>query len=235
MKLDPRVRNEAVLYWCPLFGPQRSLCYPGSTHPHCIHANNPPISQIEFIGEGTKSFRTAEKKVKHSPLCCSGLRTYRCPDYQSSGLFLIGHVDAEFRWRDKVFPGALCDHHSRLLVEHGCDLWWRFRRGQILSCLGVLATLEVVGHVTIFPQEGEELQQEVAEVLTDAKPPCKKISKGFFYMLKRKSLQILVLRLDHLSGPVTQCVHKYELNLNNQSIVSAQEINISDFSSVMQN
>lgn len=60
-------------------------------------------------------------------------------------------------------------------MEHGSDLWWRLRGGQILDRLRVLAALEVVGHVTIFPQEREELQQEVAEVLTDAEPPYRKI------------------------------------------------------------
>lgn len=89
----------------------------------------------------------------------------------SSGKGLVRHVDTEFRWRDKVFPGTLCDHHASLLVEHGSDLWWRLRGGQILSCLRVLAALEVIGHVTVFPQKRKELQQEVAEVLADAKPP----------------------------------------------------------------
>ena len=84
---------------------------------------------------------------------------------------LVRHVDAKFRWRDKVFPRALCDHHTGLLVEHGGDFWWRLGYRQILGCLWVLAALEVVGHVAILSQEGEQLQQEVAEVLTDAKPP----------------------------------------------------------------
>lgn len=91
----------------------------------------------------------------------------------SSGTRLVRHVDTEFRGRDKVFPGALCDHHTSLLVEHGSDLWWRLRGGQILGRLRVLAALEVIGHVTIFPQKRKELQQEVAEVLADAKPPYK--------------------------------------------------------------
>lgn len=68
MKLYPRVRNEAVLYWCPLFGPQESLLPSIILDPHRICANEPPISQIESIGEGTKSFRTAkEKKKKKKP------------------------------------------------------------------------------------------------------------------------------------------------------------------------
>lgn len=87
---------------------------------------------------------------------------------------LVGHVDAEFGRRHKVLPGALRDHHARLLVEHGGDLWRRLGDGQVLGRLRVLAALEVVGDVAVFPQEGEELQQEVAEVLPDAKPPWRK-------------------------------------------------------------
>lgn len=87
---------------------------------------------------------------------------------------LVGHVDAQFRWRDKVFSRALCDHYTSLLVEHWSDLWGRLRNGQILGRLRVLAALEVVGHVAVLSQEGEELQQEVAEVLPDAKPPYRK-------------------------------------------------------------
>lgn len=84
---------------------------------------------------------------------------------------LIWHVDAEFRRRDKVFPRTLCDHHTRLLVEHGSDLWRWFGSGDLFSCLRVLGALEIVGHVAIFPQKGEQLQQEVAEVFADTKPP----------------------------------------------------------------
>lgn len=91
---------------------------------------------------------------------------------------LVGHVDAEFRRRDEVLPRTLRDHHARLLVEHGGDLRRRLGDGQVIDRLGVLAALEVVGHVAVFPQEGEELQQEVAEVLTDAEPPCGKIRGG---------------------------------------------------------
>lgn len=91
---------------------------------------------------------------------------------------LVGHVDAEFRRRDEVLPRTLRDHHARLLVEHGGDLRRRLGDGQVIDRLGVLAALEVVGHVAVFPQEGEELQQEVAEVLADAEPPCGKIRGG---------------------------------------------------------
>lgn len=70
---------------------------------------------------------------------------------------LVGHVDAEFRRRDEVFPRTLRDHHARLLVEHGGDLRRWLRDGQILDRLGVLAALEVVGHIAVLPQEGEEL------------------------------------------------------------------------------
>lgn len=88
---------------------------------------------------------------------------------------LVGHVNAEFRRRDKVFPGALCDHHAGLLMEHGGNLWRWLGDGQILSRLGVIAALEVVGHVTILSQEGKELQQEMAEVLPYTKPPYRNI------------------------------------------------------------
>lgn len=63
-------------------------------------------------------------------------------------------------------------------MEHGGDLWRRLRDGQILGRLRVVAALEVVGHVAVLSQEGEELQQEVAEVLPNAKPPCKKIRRA---------------------------------------------------------
>lgn len=97
------------------------------------------------------------------------------PATSALALHLVRHVDAEFwRW-DEVFAGALCDHHTSLLVEHRRNLWRWLRGGQLLGRLGVLAALEVVGHVTIFPQEGEELQEKVAEVLADAEPPYKKI------------------------------------------------------------
>lgn len=32
--------------------------------------------------------------------------------------------------------------------------------------------LQVVGDVAVLPQERKEFQQELTEVLTDAKPPC---------------------------------------------------------------
>lgn len=84
---------------------------------------------------------------------------------------LIRHVNAEFGRRDEVLPRALSDHHASLLVEHGSDLGGRLRSGKIFGRFGVVAALEVVGDVAVLPQEGEELQQEVAEVLADAKPP----------------------------------------------------------------
>lgn len=84
---------------------------------------------------------------------------------------LIWHVDAEFGRRDKVLPRALSDHHSSFLVEHGRDLGWRLWGGKIFGRFWVVAALEVVGDVAVLAEEGEELQQEVAEVLTDAKPP----------------------------------------------------------------
>lgn len=84
---------------------------------------------------------------------------------------LIRHVDAEFGRRDKVLPRALSDHHASLLVEHGRDLGRRLRGGKILRRFWVVAALEVVGDVAVLAEEGEELQQEVAEVFTDAKPP----------------------------------------------------------------
>ena len=90
---------------------------------------------------------------------------------------LVGHVDAEFRRRDEVLPGTLSDHHARLFVEHGGDFGRRLGDGQVLGRLGVLAALQVVGHVAVLTQEGEELQQEVAEVLTDAEPPCRETSR----------------------------------------------------------
>ena len=94
---------------------------------------------------------------------------------KSNSRWLVGHVDAEFRRRDKVFPGALCDHHAGLLVEHGGNLGRRLGDRQVLCRLGVVTALEVKGHIAVLPQEGEELQQEVAEVLADAKPPCRNI------------------------------------------------------------
>lgn len=106
---------------------------------------------------GTKSFSTAPSAVSASRPC---RRT-----------FLVRHVDAEFRRWDKVFPGTLRDHHAGLLVEHGGNLGRRLGHGQVLGRLGVVAALQVVRHVAVLSQEREELQQEVAEVLTDAKPP----------------------------------------------------------------
>ena len=86
---------------------------------------------------------------------------------------LVGHVDAELGRRDKVLPGALRDDHARLLVEDGRHLGRRRLRRDGHVLLEVLtAPLEVVRHVAVLPQEGEELQQEVAEVLADAEPPC---------------------------------------------------------------
>lgn len=94
---------------------------------------------------------------------------------------LIWHVDAEFGWRDKVFPRTLCDYHTRLLVEHGSDLWRWVGSRDLFGCLRVLAALEIVGHVAIFPQKGEKLQQKVAEVFADAKPPWSMITTVEIY------------------------------------------------------
>lgn len=64
-------------------------------------------------------------------------------------------------------------------MEHGGDLRWRLRDRQILHRLWVLAALEVVGHVAVLPKEGQQLQQEVTEVITDTKPPWwKKIQEN---------------------------------------------------------
>ncbi len=111
----------------------------------------------------------------NSALCCLGVMIWTHRLQQSSHFGceerLVRHVNAElWRW-DEVFPGTLCDHHARLLVEHGGDLWRWLRDGQILGRLRVLAALEVIGDVSVLPQEGEELQQEVAEVLPNTKPP----------------------------------------------------------------
>lgn len=84
---------------------------------------------------------------------------------------LIWHVDAEFGGWDEVLPGALSDHHAAFLVEHGRNLGRRLRGGKVFGRFGVVAALEVVRNVAILAEEGEELQKEVAEVLTDAKPP----------------------------------------------------------------
>lgn len=83
-------------------------------------------------------------------------------------------------------------------MEHGSDLWWRLRGGQILDRLRVLAALEVVGHVTIFPQEREELQQEVAEVLTDAEPPYRKIRTEQSLTVQQQQFLFLTYQLPHM-------------------------------------
>lgn len=132
---------------------------------------------LSFIG-GDQILQTADKIHTRSPLLFwpHELNTpAQQPDRLSPGVHLVGHVNAKFRWWNKVLSRTLCDHNTGLLVEHRSDLWWRFRGGQLLSSLGVLTALEIIGHVTIFPQEGEKLQQEVAEVLADAKPPYRKI------------------------------------------------------------
>lgn len=59
-------------------------------------------------------------------------------------------------------------------MEHGRDLGRRLRGGKIFGHFWVVTALEVIGDVAVLAEEGEELQQEVAEVLTDAKPPWKK-------------------------------------------------------------
>lgn len=141
------------------------MCHPSQPFWHRVYVRGPNPSGQQI-------------KTKHSVLCCFGFMTwthqYSSPCHISSDTQLVRHVDAEFRRWDEVFPGALCDHHAGLLVEHGGNFWRRLGDGQILSRLRVLAALEVVGHVTVLSQEGEELQQEVAEVLTDAEPPYRK-------------------------------------------------------------
>lgn len=84
---------------------------------------------------------------------------------------LIRHVDTEFWRRDEVLPRALSDHHASFLVEHGRNLWRRLWGGKIFGRFWIVAALEVVGDVAVLAEEREELQQEVAKVLTDAKPP----------------------------------------------------------------
>lgn len=59
-------------------------------------------------------------------------------------------------------------------MEHGRDLGRRLRGGKIFGRFWVGAALEVVGDVAVLAEKGEELQQEVAEVLPDAKPPWEK-------------------------------------------------------------
>lgn len=90
-------------------------------------------------------------------------------------LLLVRQVNAQFGWRDKVFPGALCDHHTCLLVEHGSYLRWGLRYWQILSHLRISTVLKVIGDIAILSQEWKQLQQKVAEVFADAKPPCQKM------------------------------------------------------------
>lgn len=137
-----------------------------------------PSQTCRVLSKGTKSFGTADKIHTRSLLLFwpHELNTpAQQPDRLGPGVYLVGHVNAEFRWWNKVFSRTLCDHNSGFLVEHRSDLWWRFRGRQLLSSLRVLTALEIIGYVTVFPQEGEKLQQEVAEVLADAKPPYRKI------------------------------------------------------------
>ena len=83
---------------------------------------------------------------------------------------LVRHVDAQFGRRHKVLSRTLCDHHACLLAEHGGD-FGRLVRGHLLGHLGVLV-MQVVGDVPVLPEEGEQLQEELTEVLAYAKPPC---------------------------------------------------------------
>lgn len=47
--------------------------------------------------------------------------------------------------------------------------------GQLLGHLGLLV-VQVIGYVAVFPQEGEELEQKLAEVFANAEPPWRKIT-----------------------------------------------------------
>ena len=83
---------------------------------------------------------------------------------------LVRHVNAQFWRRHKVLPWALCDHHTSLFAEHGSYFWLVVCR-HLHGHLSVLV-VQVVGNVPILPQEGKELKKKLAEVFSDAKPPC---------------------------------------------------------------
>lgn len=116
---------------------------------------------------------------------CFGIGSLNYPSgSRLTACLLVGQVDAQFGWRDKVFPGALRDHHAGLLVEHGGYLWWGFGYWQILGRLGVFAALEIIGDVAVLSQEGKQLQQKVAEVFADAEPPCQKTELGMTFLTR---------------------------------------------------
>lgn len=83
---------------------------------------------------------------------------------------LVRHVNAQFWRRHKVLPWALCDHHTSLFAKHG-GYFWRVVCRHLYGHLSILV-VQVVGNVPILPQEGKELKKKLAEVFSDAKPPC---------------------------------------------------------------
>lgn len=97
---------------------------------------------------------------------------YRNSQTRSESRALVWHVDAQFGWRHEVFARTLGNHHARLLTKHGRD-FGHLVDGKLLGHLGLLV-VQVVGYVAIFPQEGEELEQKLAEVFANAEPPWRK-------------------------------------------------------------